>query len=74
MPAQRINERAWNLLLSIIIGDGFSKKPSPMRSAQGFKRIGIKARTSDACEDRVEYVPRQNALLRRRGPQLGRGV
>ena len=65
MPAERLNERAGDFALPVIVGDGATEEAATMRRAQGFKRVGIQAGAADAGEDRVEQMLRKHPRLRR---------
>src|SRR5437667_11493127 len=67
MPAQRMDQRRWNLFLPVVIGDCFSEKSAAIRRPQRLERVGIQSRTADASEDGVEQMRRQQARRQRGG-------
>jgi UDP-glucose:(heptosyl)LPS alpha-1,3-glucosyltransferase len=59
MPPQRMDFVRGNFSLAIIVSDGFPEKPSAIRGAQCFKRIGIQAIAADPGKDGIKETAGQ---------------
>src|SRR5712671_6608600 len=61
MPAERLNQVRWYLILTIVVSDRASEKSSPMGGSQGLESIRVQSRASDPREDRIEQMPGKDA-------------